>query len=64
MNHKRRGMGIIFCHTEFDNLDLDELRYSKQDSDRLKHTMEGLGFEVSVYENLKRVDLMRIVDEG
>jgi hypothetical protein len=57
-------MAIIFCHTQFDNSDLERLHCPKPDSDNLKDTMENLGFEVTVHHDQKREDIMQIVDEG
>jgi hypothetical protein len=64
MNHKRRVMAIIFYHTIFDNPEFDVLHYPKVDSDKLKYTLEGLGFEVTVYNDLEREDLRKIVNDG
>jgi caspase-like apoptosis-related cysteine protease len=64
MNHKRRGVAIIFNHEHFDIHSLKPRNGTNVDRDNLKHTMKDLGFEVSVYDNLKTKDIMKILDEG
>jgi caspase-like apoptosis-related cysteine protease len=65
MNHKKRGMAIIFNHEYFDNPKQLERRVGTNvDRDNLKRTFEGLGFEVTVYNDLKLEELKKIVAEG
>lgn len=64
MSHKRRGMAIIFNHEYFDIHSLKPRSGTNVDRDNLKYTMKDLGFEVSVYDNLKIKDIMKIVDEA
>jgi caspase-like apoptosis-related cysteine protease len=64
MNHNRRGMAIIFNHEDFDNPSLKRRFGTNVDRDNLKHTLNGLGFEVTVYNDLKTEELMNIVVEG
>jgi caspase-like apoptosis-related cysteine protease len=64
MNHKRRGMAIIFNHEYFDDLLLESRDGTNFDRDKLEHTLKGLGFKVEVHDNKKRKNLMKIVDEG
>jgi caspase-like apoptosis-related cysteine protease len=64
MNHKRRGMAIIFNHKYFDDIYLKHRVGTNVDSDNLKKTMERLGFEVKLHDDLTHDELMKMVDEG
>jgi caspase-like apoptosis-related cysteine protease len=64
MNHKRRGMAIIFNHEYFDDPSLRRRKGTKVDGDNLKDTMQLLGFDVKIYDDMDRKDLMKNVDEG
>jgi hypothetical protein len=64
MNHKRRGMAIIFNHEYFDDSSLGRRDGTKVDRNNLTDTLKGLGFDVTIYDDLKREDLMNIVVEG
>jgi len=57
-------MAIIFNHEHFDIHSLKTRNGTNVDRDNLKYTMKDLGFEVSVYDNLKIKDITKIVDEG
>jgi caspase-like apoptosis-related cysteine protease len=62
MNHKRRGIAIIFNHEEFDNHPRGN--GTNVDLDSLENTLIGLGFEAKVYHDLDFENIMKIVDEG
>jgi caspase-like apoptosis-related cysteine protease len=64
MNHKRRGLAIIFNHKTFISRSLDTRFGTDVDRDNLKRTMSGLGFTVRVYNDKKYTDIKKIVDEG
>jgi hypothetical protein len=53
MNHKQRGLAIIFNHKTFDkNLDLGIRNGTDVDRDNLVKTLEELDFEVQVHNDL------------
>ncbi len=53
MNHKRRGLAIIFNHKTFDkNLGLGIRNGTDVDRDNLVKTLEELDFEVQVHNDL------------
>jgi caspase-like apoptosis-related cysteine protease len=64
MNHKRRGMAIIFNNEYFDNHSLKRRNGTNVDRDNLESTMQHLGFKVAVHDNLGSKDIMKIVDQG
>jgi hypothetical protein len=63
MSHEKRGTAIIFNNAIFDNPDFN-LVGTENDRDNLKNTMECLGFDVKVYNDLKRNELKEIVRKG
>jgi caspase-like apoptosis-related cysteine protease len=63
MSHKKRGMAIIFNNAIFDDPELN-LDGTEDDRDNLKNTMQYLGFDVTVYNDLKRNELKVIVKKG
>lgn len=52
MNHKNRGMAIIFNHENFDDFNDLPRRGSNKDLSRLKKTLESLNFEVESHTDL------------
>lgn len=53
MNHKRRGLALIFNHYAFDHsLRLGLRNGTHKDFDSLKSTFESLGFKVQAYQDL------------
>ena len=64
MNHKMRGMAIIFNHEYFDIRSLKRRNGTNVDCNNLEHTLKNLGFQVDVYDNLKSKDITKIVNQG
>lgn len=64
MNHKRRGMAIIFNHECFDIHSLKHRNGTNADRDNLKHTLMGLGFQVTVHDDLKSKDIFKILEQA
>ncbi|CAK1582072.1 unnamed protein product [Parnassius mnemosyne] len=57
MNHKYRGMAIIFNHEHFDIHSLKSRTGTNVDSDNLSKVLKNLGFRVTVLHNLKSEDI-------
>jgi caspase-like apoptosis-related cysteine protease len=57
-------MAIIFNHKYFDYPSLRSRDGTNDDRDNLEHTLNVLGFQVTVHENLNREDLMKNVEQG
>lgn len=53
MNHKFRGMAIIFNHEHFDIHSLKSRTGTNVDSDNLAKVLKNLGFRITVLTNLK-----------
>lgn len=51
MKHKNRGIAFIFNHAEFDDLDAKRRNGSSIDGNRLKTTLDNLGFEVKTFND-------------
>lgn len=53
MNHKRRGLALIFNHKNFETrLGLGTRNGTDVDRDNLKRVLTNLDFDVRVYEDL------------
>lgn len=52
MNHKNRGLAIIFNHEHFDIHSLKSRTGTNVDGDNLSKVLKGLGFRVAVLNNL------------
>lgn len=65
MNHKRRGLALIFNHERFlSYLWLKERQGTNADRDILMHRFSQLGFEVKCFDNLKAGDLLSQIHEA
>ncbi|KAI5625210.1 caspase-6 [Silurus asotus] len=65
MNHKRRGLALIFNQENFYwHLRLNSRNGTNADRDNLKRRFEQLEFEVRVYDDKKRDDILRIITEA
>lgn len=62
MNHQKRGLAYIFNHQNFEKC--DERHGTEQDANRLKITLEGLNFEVHVFTDLDKIEVMDEVNKG
>jgi len=64
MNHRRRGIAIIFNHKLFDSrLGLKQRNGTDADRDNLRITLRQLDFEVRVYNDLPFKEMERILEE-
>jgi len=64
MNHRRRGIAIIFNHKLFDSrLGLKQRNGTDADRDNLRMTLRQLDFEVRVYNDLPFKEMERILEE-
>jgi hypothetical protein len=57
-------MAIIFNHEYFDIQSLKLRNGTNVDRDNLKRTMQDLGFQVEVHNNLKSKDITKVLDQG
>lgn len=64
MNHKNRGLALIFNHETFYSFDMPTRKGTSVDRDRLKRTFTDLGFEVRVYDNLKEAEIRTTLENG
>ncbi|KAA0201658.1 hypothetical protein HAZT_HAZT012160 [Hyalella azteca] len=64
MNHKRRGDCIIFSHDKYDSkMHLGQRDTSSADAKLCQKTFQKLGFEVQIHNNLKKKDLLDILQK-
>jgi caspase-like apoptosis-related cysteine protease len=64
MNHKKRGMAIIFNHEYFDISLLKRRTGTNVDCANLKHTLNDLGFRVTVHNDLTAKEITNTVEQG
>ncbi|XP_066137368.1 caspase-6 isoform X2 [Saccopteryx bilineata] len=65
MDHKRRGLALIFNHERFFwHLTLPDRRGTNADRDNLQRRFSDLGFEVKCFNNLKAEELLLKLHEG
>ncbi|MCI4375998.1 hypothetical protein PGIGA_G00183010 [Pangasianodon gigas] len=65
MNHKRRGLALIFNQEDFYwQLMLHSRGGTNADRDNLKRRFEQLEFEVRAYNNKKREEILHIITEA
>ncbi|XP_068043510.1 caspase-6 isoform X1 [Anomalospiza imberbis] len=65
MNHQRRGLALIFNHEHFFwHLKLPDRRGTMADRNNLKHTLTDLGFEVRLFDDLKKEDVQQRIYEA
>ncbi|XP_067424313.1 caspase-6 [Emydura macquarii macquarii] len=64
MNHKRRGVALIFNHERFYwHLTLPDRRGTHADRENLKRSLTELGFEVICFDDLKAEDVLQNIYE-
>jgi len=64
MNHRRRGIAIIFNHKNFDQrLGLKTRNGTDADRDNLRITLRQMDFEVKVYNDAPYKEIERILEE-
>nr|CAD7575557.1 unnamed protein product [Timema californicum] len=64
MNHKNRGVAIILNHEFFEIKTLKDRSGTKVDCEKLSSTLQGLGFNVFPYHNLRLKDITKVIEEG
>uniref|UniRef100_A0A8D1FPD1 Caspase-6 n=2 Tax=Sus scrofa TaxID=9823 RepID=A0A8D1FPD1_PIG len=65
MDHKRRGVALIFNHERFFwHLTLPERRGTSADRDNLKRRFSDLGFEVKCFNDLRAEELLLKIHEA
>ncbi|CAH2230190.1 caspase-1 [Pararge aegeria] len=63
MNHKNRGMAIIFNHEHFDIHSLKSRTGTNVDSDNLARVLKGFGFRVTVLVDRKADDVNKYLQQ-
>ncbi|KAM7167716.1 caspase-6 [Macrochelys suwanniensis] len=64
MNHRRRGVALIFNHEQFYwHLTLPDRRGTLADRDNLKRSLTELGFEVRCFDDLKAEEVLQNIYE-
>ncbi|KAK3911328.1 Caspase-1 [Frankliniella fusca] len=65
MNHKERGVALIFNHEHFEaRLNLKSRSGTEHDCKNLERSLKALGFEPKVYHDLTNVELMNVIDNA
>ncbi|XP_037822475.1 caspase-1-like isoform X2 [Lucilia sericata] len=64
MNHKKRGLAIIFNHEFFDIPSLENRKGTNIDCEKLKKTFKSLDFEVSIYKDCKLREVFEHIDKA
>ena len=64
MNHRKRGLALIFNHEHFEIPQLRSRAGTNVDCENLREALEALHFDVSIYKDLKLRDIQKKVDEG
>lgn len=64
MNHKNRGLALIFNHEKYDNNNMSSRDGTHVDCDRLRETLRSLDFDVRIYDDLKLNDILYNLEKG
>lgn len=64
MNHKNRGIALIFNQEIFYDFNMSPRKGTNVDRDRLQKTFAGLGFDVQVYDNRTEIEIKHILKTG
>lgn len=64
MDHKHRGLAIIFNNEEFDDTEYPTRHGTQVDCDNLKRTFESLSFKVKVYNDQYKSEMKRTLQKG
>lgn len=64
MNHKNRGLCLIFNHESFLDKSLGLRRGTQVDRDRLHKTFTALDFDVRIFDNPSEVTIRGILKKG
>lgn len=63
MNHKNRGLAVIFNHEQFDD-DIKPRNGTQADRERLCETFRALDFDVRAYDDLKQNEILEQLEKG
>lgn len=61
--HKNRGVALLFVHEHFDD-NHNTRKGIDNDTDSLKIILTALGFEVRIYVDLKRAEIVTVIANG
>ncbi|KAL7737060.1 hypothetical protein ACLKA6_005281 [Drosophila palustris] len=64
MNHKHRGLALIFNHEYFDIPSLKARTGTNVDSEELRKALKRLDFEVSVHKDCKLRDILKHIEKA
>lgn len=64
MNHKKRGIALIFNHEHFDLYSLKTRAGTNVDAENLFQTLIGLNFEVRIRKDFRFADIYDEIREG
>jgi len=64
MNHKHRGLALIFNHEHFDIPSLKSRTGTNVDAQELKKALDSLGFTVSVHKDCKLRDILKHIEKA
>ncbi|XP_013105145.1 caspase-1 [Stomoxys calcitrans] len=64
MNHKKRGLALIFNHEYYDIPRLEPRTGTNVDCEKLKKSFKNLDFEVTAYKDCKLRDLFKHIDNA
>lgn len=64
MNHKKRGLALIFNHEFFDIPSLEKRTGTNVDCEKLRKCLANLDFEVYVHKDCKLRELLEHIEKG
>ncbi|EDV99236.1 caspase [Drosophila grimshawi] len=64
MNHKKRGLGLIFSHEHFNDEKLTPLPHTKVDSAKLERALKKLDFRVTIYKDLTHLQIKAKINDA
>lgn len=64
MNHKKRGVALIFNHEFYDIPSLEPRKGTNVDCEKLKKSLKNLDFDVTIHKDCKLRDLLKHIDKG
>ena len=65
MNHSKRGFAIIINNTKFDpQTRMSERKGSDLDASNLYQQFKALGFDATLLNNIKSIEMQRCMDKG
>lgn len=64
MNHKNRGLCLIFNHEKFIDMGLGQRKGTQVDRDRLLKTFTDLDFDVRIFDNPGEMEIRAVLKKG